>query len=116
MVKPIIIEEKPITMAGLKKELESIKEKYNELNFRSGRTLEYLNEFVPEKEKVLLELHEKLVKLNIPRLREEHICKIVDILPKSADELKTVLQGYTLTVNNENLKKIADAINSVIKK
>ncbi len=114
MVKPAIIEEKPMPMFELKKELESTQSKYKELNFRANKTLEYLNEFVTEKDKTLHELHEKLASLNIPRLKEEHICKIVDILPKTADDLKILMQGYTITVSNENMKKIVDTVTSVL--
>jgi len=35
-----------------------------------------------------------------------HIIKIIDVMPKNVEELKAMLQSYTITVNNENLKKI----------
>ncbi|MDP7323776.1 MAG: hypothetical protein QF632_03385 [Candidatus Woesearchaeota archaeon] len=116
MVKPELVEERPVTMGTLRKELESIQSKYKELNFRSARTLEHLQEFLTEKEKTLSDLQEKLQKLDIPRLKEEYICKIVDLLPKTVDDLKVIMQGYTVTVNNDNLKKIVDTVNSVIGK
>jgi len=115
MVKPTIIEEAPITMGELKKELETIKTKYKDLNFRSQRTLDHLQEFVTLKDKQVTELKEKITKLDIPRLKEEYVCKIIDVLPKSLEDLKALMQGYTVTVNNDNLKKIVDAVNSVVK-
>ena len=33
---------------------------------------------------------------------------IADIIPETVDDLKMILQGYTLTVTNDNLKKIVD--------
>jgi DNA-directed RNA polymerase subunit F len=108
-MKPEILEEHPITMAELKVELAKVAKEGDELNFRSQRTIEYLNEFVTEKK--LVELKEKLVKLDIPRLKEEHICKIVDLLPESPEDLKSILQGYTITVTNDNLKKIVEVVN-----
>ena len=60
------------------------------------------------------ELEEKLTKLNVPRLKEQHIHKIIDVLPTTVKDLKVVLQGYTLTVNNDNMKKIADTVNGFV--
>ncbi len=104
-----IISEKPISMGDLKKEIEKIKKRDKELNFRALRTEEYLQHFTILKD--LDDLSKKLESLKIPRLREQHIVKIIDILPKTVDELKVILQGYTITVNNENLKKIVDTVN-----
>jgi|TARA_B100001971_G_C18097960_1_gene487207 DNA-directed RNA polymerase subunit F len=107
-MKPEIIEEHPITMSELKGELAKISKGDDELNFRSQRTVEYLDEFVTDKK--LDGLKEKLIKLNISRLKEEHICKIVDLLPETPEDLKSILQGYTITITNENLKKIVDVV------
>jgi DNA-directed RNA polymerase subunit F len=112
MAEKNIISETPITMCELKKELERIKKRDKELNFRAAKTEEYLQQITIFKKAD--ELYEKLVKLNIPRLKEQHIKKIIDILPTTVKDVKVVLQGYTLTVNNENAKKIVDAINKLI--
>ena len=45
-------------------------------------------------------------KLAINRLKDEHICKVVDLLPKTPNELKLVLQGYGLSLTNEASNKI----------
>ena len=104
-----IISEKPLGMGDLKKELEKIKKRDKELNFRAARTEEYLQHFTILKN--LEELSKKIEALKVPRLKEQHIIKIMDILPETVDELKVILQGYTITVNNENLKKIVDTVN-----
>ena len=104
-----IIAENPISTYELKAELEKIKKRDKELNFRAARTEEYLNQVVSFNKSS--DLYEKLVKLNIPRLKDSHIKKIMDIMPKTANDLKIVLQGYTVSVSNENIKKIVDTIN-----
>ena len=104
-----IISEKPISIYELKEELGKIKKRDKELNFRAARTEEYLNQVASFNKSS--DLYEKLMKLDIPRLRENHIKKIMDIMPKTVDELKIVLQGYTVSVTNENIKKIIDTIN-----
>lgn len=116
MVKPEIISEKPITIAELKQEIDKIKKRDKELNFRVGKTEDYVNQFADLSKAKEEELIKKLEKLNIPRLKDIHITKIVDILPKTVDELKIILQGYTITVNNDNVKKIVDVVKDFAEK
>lgn len=112
MTKPEIIEEIPITLNEISVELEEIKKRDNELNFRAGKTEDYLKQIGVDAKKAK-ELQDKLVGLNIPRLKETHIIKIVDIMPHDAEEVKAVLSGYVLTVSQDNLKKIAKIVKEV---
>lgn len=109
-----IISETPINIYQLKKELEIIKKRDSELNFRANRTEEYLHQVAAIKNPE--ELFEKITKLNIPRLKEQHIHKIIDVAPTTVNDLKIVLQGYTITLNNESMKKIVDAVNEFLEK
>ena len=109
-----IISETPINIYQLKKELERIKKRDNELNFRANKTEEHLNQIATLKNAE--ELFDKIMQLDIPRLREQHINKIIDVAPTTLNELKVVLQGYTITVNNESMKKIVDTINEFSEK
>jgi len=113
-MKNEILNEIPMSMAQLKEELERIKKRDKELNFRAAKTEEYLNQVVSLKNSE--ELFKKLTALNVPRLKEQHMHKIIDVLPTTVDDLKIVLQGYTLTVNNQNLKKIVDTLNEFLAK
>jgi len=116
MVKPEIISETPITMAEIRSELERIQKRDGELNFRANKTQEYLNHFIEQLSDKIVELKEKLTGLKIPRLKEEHIVKIVDLLPTTVEDLKVILQGYVITVNNENMKKVVDVVNQFVGK
>jgi len=109
-----VISEVPINIYQLKKELDKIKKRDKELNFRSNKTDEYLAQITSIKNHE--ELFDKIVKLNIPRLKEQHIHKIIDIAPISAEELKVILQSYTITVSNESMKKIVEAVAEHISK
>ena len=109
-----IVSETPINIYQLKKELEAVKKRDKELNFRANRTEEYLNQIMTIKNAD--ELFDKIAKLNIPRLKENHISKIIDIMPTTSNELKTVLQGYIITINNESIKKIVDLLNEFLEK
>jgi len=116
MTKPQIQGESPVTMAELKEELAKIKARDNALNFRAEKTQEYLDQFVTLDESAAKELMKKIEDLQVPRLRNEHIVKLLDILPITPEEVKLVLQGYTITVTKENLKRVADVIQESIKK
>ena len=104
-----IISETPISAYQLKEHLSKIRQRDSELNFRAAKTEEHLNSI--DTPKNLDDLYGKISKLDIPRLKEQHIRKILDTMPKSVNDLKVVMQGYTVSVTNENMKKIVDLIN-----
>ncbi|MEK6946303.1 MAG: hypothetical protein AABX32_01745 [Nanoarchaeota archaeon] len=108
-----IISETPMNMYQLKKELEKIRKRDSELNFRANRTEEYLQQVLTLKNTD--ELFDKIMKLNIPRLKEQHVHKIIDIAPTTMNELKVILQSYTITVNNDAMKKIVDTLTDFLK-
>jgi len=103
-----IISETPINVYELKEELVKIKKRDKELNFRAQKTEEHLASAAEHKDAA--KLFDKLNKLGISRLRDIHIHKIIDIMPASVKDLKIILQGYTVSVSNENMKKIVDAL------
>ncbi|MBI2130633.1 hypothetical protein HYU10_02575 [Candidatus Woesearchaeota archaeon] len=101
--------EMPINSHELKKELSRIKARDKELDFRAGKTDEYLSQIsTPEKAE---QLHQKIMALEIPRLKDAQVHKIIDVMPTTLRDLKVVLQGYTLTISNDGMKKIIDIIN-----
>lgn len=107
-----ILSETPISTYQLKEELGKIKKRDKELNFRAAKTEEHLEHL--DMSKNVEPLFDKMIKLSISRLKEQHINKIIDIMPVTVKDLKVVMQGYTISLNNENLKKIVDAVNSFI--
>ncbi|MBN1156530.1 hypothetical protein JXA85_02875 [Candidatus Woesearchaeota archaeon] len=110
MFAPKVIEEVPVSMGELKEELERIKKRDTELSYREGRTEEYLSHFHMLSAEKREELKKKLEGLNVPRIRDIHILKIIDIMPKTVEDLKMIIQGYPITVNNENMKKIVETV------
>ncbi|MBW2967002.1 hypothetical protein KY362_00805 [Candidatus Woesearchaeota archaeon] len=104
------VSEQPITMAELKDELKKIRKRDEELNFRAEKTEEYLSQFDILPDKSAKELFKKIEGLDIPRMKPEHIVKLIDILPTTQEEVHLVLQGYTITVTKENMKRVADVI------
>ena len=62
------------------------------------------------------EIMEKIQKLNIPRLKDLHICKIIDLTPQTIVELKNIVQSYSLTITNDNLEKILEVLTEYVPK
>jgi len=109
-MRPELLSEKPISMVELKSELESIKKRDKALNFRSEKAEEYLNQFLDIPEKAHEEIKSRIEALKITRLKPEMLIKVLDTLPRTTDDLKNVLQGYVVSLSNEDIKKIVGII------
>ena len=103
-----LIEEKPLSLIEMNEKLEQIKKRDKELDARANKTDEYLMRFVDAKKGT--ELTKKLEGLDIPRLRDRHVKKILDIMPKDMDSLKMIFSGENLTLKQEDLDKIISVI------
>lgn len=114
-MRPQIMSETPIGMVEIKKELELIKTRDGELNFRANKTEEYLQHFIELGPKKFEELKTKLEELNIARIKPVHIIKIADVMPETVNELKVIMQAYPVTIKSEDLKKIVDVVKGYTK-
>ena len=115
-MEPKTISQIPITLAELKEEVEKIKQRDKEPSIRITRVEDYLNAFVEITPKQGKELRIAISKLEINRLKEEHISKIVDLLPRTANELKLIMQGSVVSLTNDAVNKIVEAINEFLAK
>lgn len=105
-----VIKDDPLTLSELKSKLDQIKKRDKELSFRAKKTLEYLDIFTDLSEKKAQELKKKLLDLNIGRLKDKHIAKIIDVHPKDLDSLKVILSGENLTLKQEDLQRILECL------
>lgn len=106
MSKPEVIEKVPVSLSELKTELQVIQKRDEELNYRAGKTMEYINSVNPISKTAFQKLKADIEALGIPRLKDEHVIKILDLMPQNVNELNVILQGYTLTVTKDNMAKI----------
>lgn len=105
-----IIEEESLTLTEAKELLNKIEKRDKEIPTRIQKTKEYLNKFAKLNQKEIKELKEKLLKLNITRLKEKTITKLIDIQPKDMDSLRTILAAENLTLKQEDLTKIIECL------
>ena len=113
-MKVDVVGEKATSIAEVKHLLEKLKEK-GDLNFRAQKTLDYVQSVSSLDKKRADELKAHLEKLNISRLKEAHIQKIIDLLPKTAEDVKVVTQAFSVSLSQDALKKIADAVQEYVK-
>lgn len=110
-MKTKIVSEKPIPFAEVKHILQTAKDEgKSELSFVAQKTYEYLEQFSHLDKKKAEALFKKLTALEIPRLKDVHFWKLIDLLPEDPKDVRTILQGYNITLTNEQLKKIVDVL------
>ena len=109
-----IISETPISMLDLREKLKRIEKNNKELTERGKKTKDYLDNFVILDSKKAVELKEKIIKLEIPRLKDRHLVKIFDIMPTNIDSVRALFTGDPITIKQEDLQKIADVVKEYI--
>lgn len=111
-----LIQEAPISLQEIKEKLHEIESRDKGLSFRANKVKDYLNKVVRLDKKVASELKQKLLSLDIPRLKDRQIIKIIDILPEDLEELRAVFTGEVTTITQENMEKIIEAVKPFIQK
>jgi DNA-directed RNA polymerase subunit F len=109
MTEFTIIDEQPVTLADTKVKIDLLAEE-GELTFRAEKTKSYLENFVRLSKEETDAIRSEIEGLEIPRIKDRHIVKILDVMPKDLDSIKMILSGETLTINDDDLKKILDVI------
>jgi DNA-directed RNA polymerase subunit F len=105
-----IISETPLSMVDTAERLKAIKKRDSEIGTRATKSAEYLSAFARVEKKKADDLASKIVDLNIPRLRDRHTVKIIDMMPNDLDGLKIIFTGDNITIKPEDLKRILDVI------
>ena len=109
-----IISEKPFSLVDMKEKLAEIKKRDKELNFRAKKTEDYLNIMAKIKPNKAKELKDEIENLKIIRLKERHIIKIIDLLPKDLDSLKTIFANESVTIKPEELSSILNIVKKYV--
>jgi DNA-directed RNA polymerase subunit F len=98
------LSEKPVSVSEVKKILEDRKER-GELTYEQKVTLEYAQEFGDTGPRKLKEAIDSLKDLG---LDEKMSVRVIDVRPKTKDELKLIFEKTRLGLKDEQVKKILD--------
>ena len=98
-----IVQEKFVSYPRAKKILEE-REKEGELSYEQKSSVEHLRKFskLEDDEKIASELR------LIEKLREDLIVKIINNLPKTAEEVKILFQKDVIDLSDEDISKIIE--------
>ena len=104
-----IISERPLILPEVKEMLTEVK-KNIEFGFRANKTMEYVGLFAKQKSSEATEVKKKIEELNIMRLKDKVIAKVIDLQPDDAESLKMILATENITVKQEDLGKILECL------
>ncbi len=97
----IILNKQPLALAEIKSYIHDKDEK--------KQILDYTKKFTKLKEEQAKKLKDNIKSLNNPKLKEEHLIKIVDILPQDQEDLNKIVTEISLS------QEEADAIIQKVK-
>ena len=81
-----------------------------ELTYREEKVQEYLKKNIKLSLDDFKKVKEEIEKLEIPRLEEMHIIKIIDLMPRNGTELRSVVSNSGVILVDENSAKILDVL------
>ncbi len=70
--------------------------------------VKFIDKFAKIKIKEAKELADKIKKMDLMKVKEEHIVKIIDLLPETPEDLNKIFNDVSL--DEDEIKKILDAI------
>ena len=105
-----IIEETPISLLEVKEGIENINKRDKLLSPKAAKVIDYISKVNNLKLKEFNELKIKLQECGVERLKEKHISKLLDIMPKDIDSIKAVFAGDSVILKQEDLKKIQECL------
>jgi DNA-directed RNA polymerase subunit F len=112
MKNVIILEKAPTTIAEVHSVLKARKD--DERNYEQKLVWEHVSKFKKLGVRDSKKLVEELSGLELRRLKEEHIVQIVDLLPKTLKELKSVFSDSKSNLHDDELKKVMDAVKKYV--
>lgn len=105
-----VVSKEPISAIEVQDIVKS-KEKDRELTYREEKVKEYLKKTIKLKKKDFTSAKKEIEGLQIPRLEEEHIIKILEILPKNGTELRAIVSHSGTVLVDESVNSILDILN-----
>jgi DNA-directed RNA polymerase subunit F len=93
----MIKEMQPLSLPEVKKTLENVEDNEKKTQFEA-----FLKKFSKISLKKASELKKELEELNLIKLKEEHIVKIIDLMPEDANDLNKIFTDVSLDEDETN--------------
>ncbi|PIO00333.1 hypothetical protein COT72_01350 [archaeon CG10_big_fil_rev_8_21_14_0_10_43_11] len=107
-----IIQKEPLTIAEVQNALS--KRADAERNYEQKLVWEHVSKFKKLGVREARKLVEELQKLELRRLKDEHIIQIVDVLPKNLKELKSIFATAKFNLHEDEYKQIIDVVKNYV--
>lgn len=104
-----IINQKPIHSSKVQEEITS-RTQDRDLTYREEKTQEYLKDFNKLSRKEFEEAYNELLSLEIPRVEEFQLIKILEIMPKNGTELRAIISHGGVVVVDETVTQILNVV------
>ncbi len=108
-----ILKEKSVSLSEVKHILEKKKKDYSdkdvELLYEQKRALEHSKKYAKLNVKDTEDLKKKLTTLDL-KLNEEQVIKIVDIMPKTVDDVRAIFAKERFKYDEAKIKEILNLI------
>ncbi len=104
----MITNQEPLSLAETKKLLEKLGSDVD--SPRIKKTLEYLKKFSKRKAEKVNGVVKKLSDAGISKLKQQHIVKIVDIMPETPSDLRSIFFGEDVNLDSNETEKILQII------
>lgn len=104
-----ITSQKPIHPSLVLDEIEK-KASSRELSYREEKVLEHLKEFSKLSTEQFNSAYSELKSLEIARLEDAHLIKILEIMPKNGTELRAIVSHGGVVVVDEVVTQILDVL------
>jgi DNA-directed RNA polymerase subunit F len=100
---------KYVPISEVKNILKKIETERKEITYEQRIALEHANKFSKISNQKVKELIKDLKKLDF--IDEIHINKIVDLLPLSDEDIKTIFAKERINIDDNKIRKILDIVN-----
>lgn len=98
----MILDKKPLALAEIKQYIKDLEDK--------KATQDYLKNFVKVSKADAEKMAKEIKELNNPKIKDEHIVKVVDFLPKDSEDVNKIFIDTSLSEEEANV------ISEIVKK
>jgi DNA-directed RNA polymerase subunit F len=104
MVKDVEV----LSMAEVKETLTKYPQ--SEDNKKAKEVMDYIKKFSKIKPEKARDIKKALNDLNIIKLKQKHIAKIIDVMPEDAEDVRKIFVGEDVTLDQDEITSILDAV------
>lgn len=105
-----ILEQTPVSQSEVKDLIEQRTQEVEELSYREEKSLEYLKHLDVLSFEDYQKAFEEIKALNLARLEDLHIVKILDLMPENGTQLRLIVANSGTVLVDESVSSILDIL------